>query len=232
MTAMNAATGPGLIIVGPGKHFGAELVRRFVAAGFRVGVVARRESSLAELRTDVGHDLLTLAADVTDTGAFEQALAELAGRLGRVDGLIYNPKASFKAAALSTDATDLGHAMAVNVTGAMVAIQTLLPWLEPRRGSVVLTGGGYKDEPDPDKLALSLGKANLHALYKALNQPLQRRGVTLKTVIIDGAVRRDEAGRGASSVLADFYWSIFEGGSGRIHRFPRDLRHLGQFKLL
>lgn len=233
MTAANPAPARGVIIVGPGQHFGIELVRRFRAEGYRIGIVARREVGLAEIRTIAGdEDVLTESADVSDATAFSDALVRLAERLGTVDGLIYNPKVSFKASVLGTRAADLDHAMTVNVTGAMVAVQTLLPWLEPAGGSVVLTGGGYKDEPAPDKFALSIGKAGLHALYRALNQPLQRRGVRMKTIIIDGAIRRGAEGPSSSALLADFYWSIFEGGASRVHRFPSRTPPSDQMDLL
>ncbi len=221
----------GIIIVGPGRHFGLELVQRFLDEGYRVGVVARQESSLVEMRDAAGGPLVTAKADVADIVGFGAALIDVATRLGSVDGLIYNPKASLKASALTTVASDLERALSVNVTGAMIAVQTLLPWLEPAAGTVVLTGGGYKDEQAPNKFALSVGKAGLHALYRALSQPLQRRGVRVKTVVIDGAVRRHAEGHSSSARLAQFYWSVFEGGSTRVHRFPRETRQSDQFDM-
>ncbi|MGC5796127.1 SDR family NAD(P)-dependent oxidoreductase [Sphingomonas sp. NFX23] len=234
MSPVHSGPARGVIIVGPGQHFGIELVRRFRSEGYRIGIIARREVSLAEIRMIGGSDddVLTESADVSDATAFSDALVRLAVRLGTVDGLIYNPKVSFKASALGTRAADLDHAMTVNVTGAMVAVQTLLPWLEPAGGSVVLTGGGYKDEPAPDKFALSVGKAGLHALYRALNQPLQRRGVRMKTIVIDGAIRRGAEGASSSALLADFYWSIFEGGASKVHRFPRKTSVSDQMDML
>lgn len=221
----------GIIIVGPGRHFGLELVQRFLDEGYQVGVVARHESTLAEMQGAADRPLVTAAADVSDIDGFGAALVDVAKRLGSVDGLIYNPKASMKASVLTTIAGDLERALSVNVTGAMVAVQTLLPWLEPAAGAVVLTGGGYKDEQAPDKFALSVGKAGLHALYRALSQPLQRRGVRMKTVVIDGAVRRHADGHASSARLAEFYWSVFEGGSTRVHRFPRETRRSDQLDM-
>lgn len=231
MAVTERKTDKGVIIVGPGKHFGAELVSRFVGAGYAVGIVARRPEGLEEIRQSTGDRVLTAAVDVADPDAFREALRALATGLGEVSGLIYNPKVSFKASALALEASELERSLTVNVTGAMVAIATLLPWLEAEGGSVVLTGGGYKDEPDPDKFALSVGKAGLHALYRSLNQPLQRKGITMKTVVIDGFVRRSGEGSVSSSNLADFYYSIFAGGPNRVHRFPREARLKEQLDL-
>lgn len=231
VVGMEQTTGKGVIIVGPGKHFGAELVGRFVAAGYAVGVVARCPEGTEEIWQSRGGRVLTAAADVADSDEFGAALRTLAARLGEVRGLIYNPKASFRASALALEASDLEQSLTVNVTGAMVAIKTLLPWLEAQGGSVILTGGGYKDEPDLDKFALSVGKAGLHALYRSLNQPLQRRGITMKTVVIDGFVRRSGQGSVSSGSLADFYYSIFTGGSNRVHRFPKDAIVTNQLNL-
>ncbi|UXC91099.1 SDR family oxidoreductase [Sphingobium sp. RSMS] len=213
----------GIILIGPGRHFGLELVRRFAAERRRVAVISATTGTLDNLRSDLGEDaeaVIFAQADVSDVDAFSQTLSFVADELGCVEGLIYNPKVSIKASVLTTRPEELQQAMTVNLTGAMVAVQTLLPYLEQTRGRVILTGGGYKDTPHPDKFSLSAGKANMHTLYKALRDPLRLRGVSVTTVIIDGAVRRHAIDETSSDRLADFFWSVFEGEGVRAHRFP------------
>lgn len=215
----------GIVLIGPGRHFGLELVRRFAAERRRVAVISATMETLDHLRSDLGEDgeaVIFVQADVSEVDAFAQALRHVAEQLGYVEGLIYNPKASIKASVLTTRPEELQQTMTVNLTGAMVAVQTLLPHLEQTRGRVILTGGGYKDMPHPDKFSLSAGKANMHALYKALRDPLRLRGVLVKTVIIDGAVRRHATDGTSSDHLADFFWSVFEGSEVRAHRFPSE----------
>ena len=77
-----------------------------------------------------------------------------------------------------------------------------------QRGStIILTGGGYKDRPDPNKLALSVSKAALHALFLSMSLPLSYKHINLKTVILDGAVREEGPLRAVDA--AALFWSAF-----------------------
>lgn len=213
----------GIILVGPGRHFGLELILKFVAGGCRVGVITASEAALAELSGQLAafpDDVVLRQADASKAQDFGRVLNDVAEKLGRVDGLIYNPKYGEKGSVLMVEPAALDHAMSVNVTGAIVAIQALLPYLRMHRGRVILTGGGYKDHPDAGKLALSVGKAGLHGLFKALRDPLRHEGVEVSTIVIDGVVRRRGQFGAAAGELADFYWDVFTHRPGRVHRFP------------
>jgi NAD(P)-dependent dehydrogenase (short-subunit alcohol dehydrogenase family) len=224
----------GVILIGPGRHFGIELIRRFAAEGCRVGVMSSRQEAVHELAgslADLSGQIIYACADIAETKDYERQLTNLAAQLGHVDCLIYNPKHSVKASGLATHPDDLHQAMTVNVTGAMVAIQALLPYLQRRHGRVILTGGGYKDRPDAEKFALSVGKAGMHGLFRALKDPLHRRGVEVKTIVIDGAVRRSGMVGACAHSLADFYWSVFAERGGNVHRFPGRRSDEDQLKL-
>jgi short-subunit dehydrogenase len=211
-----------LILIGPGKHFGAELIARFAKEGFVIGVVATNESSIAALRQQIGQHIQFeyVIADLTDHEKFPDLVRALACSLPPIQCLIYNPKLSINGNGLSNTFDDLVRSMSVNVTGALLAIQTLLPFLEQAKNArVILTGGGYKDRPHSSKFVLSVGKAGLHGLVRALRVPLSAKGVDLKTVVIDGAIRR-HTHMASSHELADFFWNVFNRSGRYVYRFP------------
>lgn len=213
-----------MILVGPGKHFGAEIINRFSNEGFAVGVISPHQSTLDLVRravADESKSIEYIVGDVARSDEFFHLTKDLSKRLGRIECVIYNPKASFSGSGLRLSTTNLNNAMAVNLTGALTTIQAFSPMLSrSARANIIVTGGAYKDRPDTEKFALSVGKAALHGLVRALTDPLARQGIALKTVVIDGAIRRDAKGSRSSEMLAEFYWNVFNALGRSVFRYP------------
>ena len=201
-----------LFLIGPGRHFGLELVQRFRRERFKTGIVTHR--SAFDGIVDA-HQL----ADAADAAALTAAIRNLANKLGPPTCLIYNARSPLSGDALSIDPAAFNEALAVNVTGALVAVQAALPLMQ-QNATVILTGGGYKDRPHPQKAPLSVGKAALHALAQCLQPVLAERGITLKTIVIDGHVRRDDPTALDPLQLAELYWDVYAGRDGMTHHFP------------
>jgi NAD(P)-dependent dehydrogenase (short-subunit alcohol dehydrogenase family) len=198
-----------LLVVGPGAHFGAEIALHFASQGFAVGVISRTQPSLDRVRRVLlryNVRCVAVRADVTDAAGVRVAIAEISTALSPIDCLIYNVKAAVPGSGLDLEPAALTHALAVNVSGALATIQAALPWMQSP-GTIILTGGGYKDRPDPNKLALSVSKAALHSVFLSLALPLSRQGVQLKSVIVDGAVRR--TGPLYSTDVANSFWRAY-----------------------
>lgn len=216
-----------MVLVGPGRHFGRALIERFLAEGFSVGVLSGRQQTLDHLRVQLpaGAPVHFAQTDVTEPKRFQNTLREIVEGLGQLECLIYNAKVSVKAGGLATDLTELATSLSVNVTGALAAIQCATSLMKrSHKPSIILTGGGYKDRPHPEKFALHVGKSGLHAVAKGLVDPLRLRGVQLQTVIIQGAIRQSgtsvATASGSSKELADFFWKIFREQDRHVYRFP------------
>lgn len=229
MDAMHKPTPPkertdrGLLLVGPGEHFGRQLLLRFGREGFKLGAIGRSRESLSSLTTALsseGTELVSAAADITEKG-FANTVRALSTQLAPISCLIYNPKSSVRGSGLRTDPSELSSTLAVNVVGALVAIQEALPSMpSDGTGCIILSGGGFKDKPDSERFALSVGKAGLHGVARGLVEPLARRGVRLKTVVIRGYVR--DTGPIRPDELADFYWRTFCSHSRSVYTISPD----------
>lgn len=197
-----------LIIFGPGEHFGFSVAQRFAKEGFYIVFIARDEGKLEALQEALHKEGISVSmacADVRSQSEVIQAVAALKG-LPPVTAVIYNVKAGARGNGLSVTPEELTDALAANVGGALAAIQASLPILKPG-SSIILTGGGYKDKPDPEKLALSVSKGALHTLFLSMIRPLKSRGITLKTLIIDGMVR--EEGPIRPENVAQAFWDLY-----------------------
>ena len=205
-----------LILVGPGEHFGLELARLFGSENFHIVLIARNPSSLIGASNELEQENIScscLAVDITDKDKFSNQLAEIAKSIPPIEALIFNVVASSRGNGLNLPPDELTRALTTNVSGALAVVQAALPFLV-KGSSIVFTGGGYKDAPDSEKLALSVSKGALHTLFLSLVQPLQTQGIKIGTVVIDGAVRED--GPIYPRDVAKAFWDVYQAETGKI----------------
>lgn len=181
------------VIVGPGKHFGRELAQVFAGASEHVVLLGRDAQRLASQASGIANTSIQIC-DVANPGELQASLRAALVSRPPLRFVVYNVKQSTVAPALTLDPAELIESFTVNVAGALALIQEVTS-LDSRYKptSILLTGGGFKDHPDEQRLALSVAKAGLHNLTLGMAQGLLRKQVLLKTLVIDGIVRRDEA---------------------------------------
>lgn len=228
--------GRGLILVGPGSAFGVELLRRFGREGFGLGIVARSTDTVARVTAELAADGLPVAgavADVTDQAGFTAALTRLADELGGLTVLIYNAKLSIRGTAFTVRADTMNQTLAVNVTGALTAVQAATPLLLERPGAtILLTVAGPRSAPAAGRFALAVGKAGLAALGEAMGPALAAQGVRLRTVVLDGRVGPTASLRPDS--VGEHFWQAFAAPGGAAFRLaapPRRDRPVPQLPL-
>lgn len=226
----------GLIVVGPGAAFGGPLLRRFAEEGFALGVLSRSSDTVARITAELaadGHDVTGAVADVTDQAAFGTATQRLAAAIGGLTVLVYNAKLSIRGTAFSVRADSMNQTLAVNVTGALTAVQAGVPLLVDRPGAtVLLTVAGTRSEPAAGRFALAVGKAGLAAMGGAMAPGLAAQGVRLRTVVLDGRVGL--SGPLLPEAVADHFWHAFAAPGGTAFRLaapPRRRRGAAQLPL-
>ncbi|THJ58428.1 SDR family NAD(P)-dependent oxidoreductase [Candidatus Frankia alpina] len=220
------AAGPltrGLIVVGPGASFGVELLRRYGREGFALGVVSRSADTLSRMRDALAGDGLPVVgavADVTDSPALADAVERVCAEIGGLTVLVYNAKLSIRGAALTVAAETLDQTFAVNVTGALAAVQVAAGLLDDRlAATIMVTAAGPRTEPVAGRFALAVGKAGLTALAEALRPTLAARGIRLRTVVLDGRV--SPAGPLRPDEVADHFWQAFVAPRGDVFRLAQ-----------
>ena len=195
-------TRPLCAVIGFGPGIGAAVARRFAAGGFDVLGLARDPARHAAL---AGPGVTLGAADAGDPDSLASALQ------GDVRVLVYNayrmtPLAPGPSALTPGDAA---ADFAVNVGGALAAIQAVLPGMRAAgQGSILLTGGGLALDPTGWLAAASLaiGKAGLRNLAHALQAELAPEGIHAGTVTIAGAVAPGTAFD--PDRIAEAYWQL------------------------
>jgi short-subunit dehydrogenase len=193
------------------------VARRFGREGYRLGLVARSEASLENyagaLELD-GYTVGCFPADVSRTPQLISAVREAEKQLGPIEVLVYNAYASLGSRASELSLEALEDTLKVNLYGALVAAQLVIPgMLSHRRGTLLFTGGGLALNPQPDRAALSIGKAALRALAGSLSKELYHEGIHAATVTIAGQVRRNTPFD--PDLIAEKFWELHAQPPGR-----------------
>lgn len=184
-----------LLIVGPGSSFTGEIIDVFSDKGFSIGIIGRNEARLEEvsrLLTTKRISHTVRVADVAREDELAGAINEMADILPPWNTIIYNVKDSPKGDVLTVKAKSVVDSFASNVVGAMnVGKIALEAWPRTEQASIILSGGGYKDVPHNEKVALSLSKSGLHTLGILMLEAYGPHGVNVHEVVIDGEVGSD-----------------------------------------
>jgi NAD(P)-dependent dehydrogenase (short-subunit alcohol dehydrogenase family) len=169
------ARGKVVVVTGAGQGQGAAEARLLAAEG---AVVIGCDLGPAPVEDLGGADYRQL--DVTDAAGWTALATDLRTAHGRVDGLVANAGVTWRARLADLDPADLRRVTDVNVTGALLGIQSLSP-LMAGGGSIVLVGsvaaltGHYP-------IAYTTSKWALRGLAKAACLELGPQRIRVNTV--------------------------------------------------
>jgi alkanesulfonate monooxygenase SsuD/methylene tetrahydromethanopterin reductase-like flavin-dependent oxidoreductase (luciferase family) len=105
-----------VIITGGGTGIGAAVARMLTAGGDRVAIFGRRPDVLRAVAARTG--ALDVVCDVSDAGQVAASVGSVAGRFGRLDGLVLNAGVMRPGGVADLSAADWDAMLAVNLTGA------------------------------------------------------------------------------------------------------------------
>ncbi|MCL1627841.1 SDR family oxidoreductase [Roseibaca sp. V10] len=142
---LSSLRGKSVLVTGASRGIGAEAVRAFVAAGARVGMIARDSGALQTLAQDTG--ALPIACDITDFAAVAQAVAQMQRQFGGLDVLVNNAGMIDPIAPLAqTDPEEFGRLIDINLKGVFHGMRAAMPVL-PDGGTIITVGSGAAYNP-------------------------------------------------------------------------------------
>ena len=195
-----------LLIVGAGPGIAAATARRLGRDGYAVGLVARREESLAALGGELrgeGLDVEWATAQSGDPSSLAAAVDRLVEATGPVDVLLYNVSVGREAGVPELSPEDLLADLAAGAAGLQTAVRAVLPGMRERgSGTVLATGSGAADKPIASMASLGVQKAALRALVEVQAMALAPEGIHVAMALVRGLVRDD---RIPPSRIADLY---------------------------
>ena len=176
------------VVTGAASGVGRGIAQVLATEGARVAIADVNEAGAAAVAsafTDQRLQAIDVAVDVTDRTSTDAMAAAVIERLGGIDILAANAGIYPMVRLADMDDTKWDRVMAINVKGALHAIQSCLPsMLERGSGRIVLTSSvtgpitGY-----PGFSHYGASKAAMLGMMRSIALELARRGVTINAVL-------------------------------------------------
>jgi len=161
-----------IVITGASSGIGRAVAELFLAEGWQVGLLARREAALQEVAE--GHaNAVVLPADVTDPAAVDAAFNRFAMTAGRLDVLFNN--AGIFTPGGSIDEIELEHWFAsvnVNLNGMFLAARAAFRQMRhqsPQGGRIINNGSIAAHVPRPNSAPYAATKSAITGLTRSLS---------------------------------------------------------------
>ena len=218
---------PTAVITGAGSGIGRAVTQGFIARGWSVALMGRRQDALASTLEDApgwgtaGATSVAIAVDVRDRPAVDDAFEEVVARLGRIDVLVNNAGlfgtgAPFEDYSLESWTTVID----TNLTGAFHCAQAayrIMLRQDPRGGRIINNGSLSAHVPRPYAVAYTASKHAISGLTKTIALEGRQHGITCGQIDIGNASTDMTAAMASGVPQAD----------GQIRAEPRmDVRHV------
>ena len=173
-------TGKVAFVTGAARGIGLETARELVARGASVALVDL-DLDAAQRAAGELHDTraLGLAADVTDRGALQRAVAATVERFGRVDVVVANAGIVSRAATLRATSTETAERILdVNLFGVYRTVDVTLGEIVRNRGHVVVIASVYAFVNGTGTIPYAMSKAGVEQLGRGLRVELVQHGAS------------------------------------------------------
>jgi NAD(P)-dependent dehydrogenase (short-subunit alcohol dehydrogenase family) len=176
-----------VIVTGATGNVGAAVCRRIAGQGGRVVAVDRVPDRLGPLLAGLSHPERHLAepdVDLADAVAAAALADRVAGRLGRIDGLVHTV-GGFRAAAIAEADESLWDFMyTVNLKTTLNAIRAVAPAMRAaRRGAIAVVAAGAALRAPAGLSAYAASKSAVLRLVESAADELKAEGVRVNAVM-------------------------------------------------
>ncbi len=179
--------GTPVIISGGASGIGESLVRNFAAQGAKVGFVdiaVEAGNALAAELNAAGHTVKFTPCDITDTPAYQAAIAGFATAHGDALVLVNNAAHDQRHEWSEVTSEYWDNRMAVNLKHAFFAIQAVAPgMIAAKRGSIINTGSVSWMVMSPRIPIYETAKAAAHGLTRSMARALGKSGIRVNTLV-------------------------------------------------
>jgi NAD(P)-dependent dehydrogenase (short-subunit alcohol dehydrogenase family) len=174
------------LVTGGGKGIGRAVALRLAGEGAAVSVWGRERAALDGLVAEVrqaGGRAAAFTCDLADPGQIGMAIEGTRRELGPVDVLVNNAGIAPSGSVLKTSLAAFKQVLDINLTGAFLCLQAVLPeMIERRWGRVVNVASTAAKAGTRYTSAYCASKHGLLGLTRAAAQEVADKGVTINAV--------------------------------------------------
>lgn len=172
-----------VLITGATAGIGEAAARAFAQAGWRVIGTGRRADRLETLAAEIGAQMHSLAFDMRDEAAIDEALASLPPEFQAIDLLINNAGLALGTApAQHADLAQWRQMIDTNISGLIAMTHKLLPRLVERKGAIINLSSVAATYPYPGGNVYGGTKAFVQQFSLGLRSDLHGTGVRVTSI--------------------------------------------------
>lgn len=200
------------VVVGAGAKLGLSIAQRFGKEGYAIALIARRPEALTKCVNTIMQAGMTakgFSADVANAQSLLQAFEQIRSQMGNPSILVYNAAVMQEADPLNLAEETLVHDFKVGVTGALSAIQQVVPHMQAQnQGTILLTGGAlaFDEYSPPPYLSLAIAKTSTRKLCFTMANALAPSNIHVATVTVCGTIAPNTYFD--PEQIADVYWQL------------------------
>jgi short-subunit dehydrogenase len=174
------------VITGASRGIGRAIALELAGPGAHLALIARREEPLRSVAREVeglGGSASVFPCDLTDTSKLFKVVAEIAGRLGRIDALINNAGAFDFTPAGDADLDRWDYVLDLNLRAVIHLTRHALPYLERNASSSIINVASVAGKDYLAKGGIySASKFGLFGFAGSLFEDVRERGVKVCTI--------------------------------------------------
>lgn len=164
------------VVTGGASGIGAAIAATLADQGAQIAVLDRDPSG-ADPR------FAAFAADVSDRGAVERAIAAVAERFGRIDIVVNNAGIGAQGDIAANDDDEWARVFSINVTGIARVTTAALPWLRKSPSAAVCNTSSIAATAGlPQRALYSASKGAVLSLTRAMAADHLREGIRVNAV--------------------------------------------------
>jgi 3-oxoacyl-[acyl-carrier protein] reductase len=216
-------------VTGSSRGIGRAIALTLSREGFSIVVaspeVENNELVAGEIRAG-GGEAMTLNLDISSQESVKEGFGQVLAAKGRVDVLINNAGITRDGLAMRMKPADWDLVLKINLTGAFLAAQQVLPGMMKNRwGRIVNMASVVGQAGSPGQANYVASKAALIGLTKALAQEMGSRGITVNAVA-PGYIETDMTSVLPDAVKQKFLAAIPLGRAGSIEDVANAVKFL------
>ncbi len=170
------------LITGASAGLGVDFARQLSAKGHKLVLAARRIDRLDALAAELGN-ARSVATDLSETGAVERLMADLAGRGEFVELLVNNAGFGLTGRFAELDGSRQRQMIDLNCGALVELAHAVLPgMIERRSGAILNVASTAAFQPGPGMAVYFATKAFVLSFSEALHEEVKRQGVKVSAL--------------------------------------------------
>jgi short-subunit dehydrogenase len=178
-----------VVITGASAGVGRATAHRFARAGARVGLIARDQAALDEVRAEIesmGGTAHGVAADVSDAAAVQEAAGELVRQFGPIDIWINDAMVTVFSPVSQISPDEFRRVTEVTYLGFVHGTMAALAHMRPRnRGTIVQVGSALAYRGIPLQAAYCGAKHAIRGFTSSLRTELIHDHSNIRVTVVD-----------------------------------------------